>query len=254
MTANHLYLAFDIGNTTVRIAVRGTEGWEPVETIRTRPLENLPDRVGDAVSHADLAGEPDRILASSVCPTIDDMVVETCNKSGWRVPEFFGKDLPIPIQTSVREPEKVGNDRLLCALGAREMVGSPCIVIGMGTAITVDLIDHEGIFAGGAIAPGLRLSARALNEGTAALPAILIDSPAETPGKDTESAIRCGVLAFCRGGVQKLVSKFSAEFQSDLEVVLTGGDANWLECDTWDRSVRQVPLLIFRGMKVAVSE
>ena len=91
---------------------------------------------------------------------------------GTAEPEFFGRELPVPMPVRVAEPDKVGTDRLLLALGAKTVAGAPCIVVSAGTAITVDVVDADGFFAGGAIAPGFGLAADALHEKTAFLPRV----------------------------------------------------------------------------------
>ncbi len=257
-------IAFDVGNTAVKCAVSTGDVWDIIFRIPTRPIPTLPDRLAESLT---AAGEstptgPRRWVASSVCPEADEALAQNCRRRDVPGPEIFGQHVPIPIPTLVRSPAQTGADRLLCALGARKIVGAPCIVIGAGTAITVDLVDTRGRFAGGAIAPGFGLAARALHEGAARLPLVESAAPARAVGRDTREAIQSGVDAFCRGGVAALVSAMSRELAPPHDkvapVVVTGGASERLVTldgpgeGAWGRLARRVPELIFVGMAAAL--
>ncbi len=133
-------------------------------------------------------------------------------------------------------PQSVGRDRLYAARGAFERVGSSSIVIDAGSAMTVDLllVDVGGgrataRFAGGAIAPGPALLARALHEHTARLPLVETRSGASALGRNTTAAIEAGVFHGLRGAARELVQRLASECAgAPLELVITGGAASWL--------------------------
>lgn len=134
------------------------------------------------------------------------------------------------LSVQVDNPETVGMDRLLNAVAARERVHRPIpvIIIDAGTAVTVDLVDEERIFLGGAILPGFRLMAKALNDYTALLPLVEITSKNPyLPGDSTESAIKGGIYWAVAGGIQALVRQLTGTSR-ECEVFLTGGDAGLL--------------------------
>jgi type III pantothenate kinase len=134
----------------------------------------------------------------------------------------------VPIAVTVDEPERVGIDRLLNVLAAKAHVrpGQPAIVVDAGSAVTVDLLDEEGRFAGGAIFPGLRLMSRALHDYTAQLPLVEPSGsmPAGPPGANTEAAMRHGILLAVAGGIDALVREIAARCTTAPHLVLTGGD------------------------------
>lgn len=133
-------------------------------------------------------------------------------------------------------PASVGRDRLYAARGAFERVGSSAIVIDAGSAMTVDLllVDVGGgrsraRFAGGAIAPGPALLARALHEHTARLPLVEARSGPPALGRNTTAAIEAGVYHGLRGAARELVQRLVSECAgAPLELVITGGAAPWL--------------------------
>ncbi len=140
----------------------------------------------------------------------------------------FDKYHQLPIRVGVEHPEQVGMDRLFNAVAAnsRHRRGKPAIVIDAGSAVTVDWIDSEGIFRGGAIFPGLRLMAQALHQYTAKLPLVEITgSSPPMPGMSTRPAIAAGVYGAVVGGIRYLARQLAAEATISPVTFLTGGDA-----------------------------
>ncbi|MBA4066292.1 MAG: hypothetical protein C0501_21765 [Isosphaera sp.] len=135
------------------------------------------------------------------------------------------------LKVGVENPTKVGIDRLLTALAARRAAppGRPVIVINVGTAMTVDLIDAGDTFAGGAILPGPALMARSLHEHTAKLPRLAIDPvpPVGTWGRNTRDAIEVGIGAAVVGAADFLVWEWGARFEPPPCVYVTGGDSGY---------------------------
>lgn len=149
----------------------------------------------------------------------------------------------LPVTVDVDFPEKVGLDRLLNAVAANalRLVSRPAIVVDSGTATTVDWINAEGTFCGGAILPGFALSAEALHRYTALLPKLgLSDLGPEIPaalGKNTEAALRGGIFWGQVGAVRQIVEELCHRDQRPLPgsvddrapwLLLTGGGASWL--------------------------
>jgi type III pantothenate kinase len=139
--------------------------------------------------------------------------------------------LRLPLRVLVARPDHVGIDRLLdgVAANSRRTPGRPAVVIDAGSAVTVDYLDDSGAFTGGAIAPGLRLMARALHDHTALLP--VIEPPREVPalpGAATIPAMAAGIFWSVAGGVQAMLREYAARSVQPTEVFLTGGDASLL--------------------------
>ncbi len=132
----------------------------------------------------------------------------------------------LPLAVGVDHPERVGIDRLFNAVAAnrRRPGRHPAAVIDAGSAVTVDLLDCDGVFRGGAIFPGLRLMAQALHDHTALLPIVTVDRAEPLPATSTEPAIRAGVLQAVLGGAERIVAAYRGRFSEPLTVYLTGGD------------------------------
>jgi len=135
----------------------------------------------------------------------------------------------VPMSTSVRYPEKLGIDRLIAAYACWvDRRHGPLIVVQSGTALTIDYVDVDGVFQGGAILPGMPLMCQILADRTSALPRI---EPVEAmgdlaiPGKETTEAIRLGVYGSWIGGAQWVIAQYRQRLgDSQLPVVISGGD------------------------------
>ena len=168
--------------------------------------------------------------------------------------------LDVPLKISVEEPGRVGIDRLLGAVAANRLrkPDRAAIVVDLGTAITVDLLDASGTFAGGAILPGIGMSARALADQTDALPHVVMEDLAEppaAPGKSTESAIQAGLYWGAVGAIRALVSQLASALKQQPELYFTGG-ASQQVADLFAQhgSVHHVPHLVLAGIAIVAGD
>ena len=243
-------LAVSVGNTRTRLGVfRGKD------LDQSSVLDNSdPASLAAAVRAVEM-DRPDApvVVASVNDPVADALAASLGTAYSGRV-HRFGRDLTIPIRHSLPDAPRTGQDRLLAALAAHARTQQACVVIDAGTAITVDFVDGEGVFHGGAIAPGVRMMLRSLHEHTAALPDI--DFPrsraAETSpfGQDTAAAMLLGVRAAAVGMARLLIDRYAEAFGAYPVVVATGGDAPALfEGDPLIERI--VPDLVLLGIHAA---
>ncbi|MDO4550118.1 MAG: type III pantothenate kinase [Planctomycetia bacterium] len=138
----------------------------------------------------------------------------------------------LPLFVDVRTPQAVGMDRLLAAVAANKyrQKDRAAIIVDMGTAITTDLLQESGTFCGGAILPGINISAEALHHYTDALPRVSFenDSLPTVIGKDTPSALKSGIYWGTVGMIRELTRKISQNFVTPPHVFLTGGYAKFI--------------------------
>jgi type III pantothenate kinase len=221
-------LAVSIGNTRARVGhFRGTA----LDSVAVFPVNDIPALTAAILETPIGEGAP--VVLASVNPPVTVALAEQLapvirGRGGDLY--LFGRDLAIPIQVALADETTVGQDRLLSALGAYARAQQACIIVDAGTAITVDFVDGEGIFQGGAIAPGLNAMLAALHQRTAALPQLRFEPvPDDQPfGKDTRAAMLLGVQAAARGLVRYLVERYSEAFGAYPQIVATGGDARTL--------------------------
>ena len=132
------------------------------------------------------------------------------------------------IKTGIRivtpNPQQIGADRIVDAVGAYEIYGGPVLVIDFGTATTYDFVDESGAFLGGITAPGLRISAKALSEDAAKLPEIEIKKPESILGKDTITSMQAGIVYGQIGQTEYIINKVKEEVGlENVKTVVTGG-------------------------------
>jgi type III pantothenate kinase len=242
----------DIGNTRMK--------WGLCREGRVTEVVRLPLN-DEAACEAELAKLPPPrsfarkwAVASVNPPALYHFVGWSYNHGGTAV---LDRHRDLPIRVDVDEPEKVGLDRLFGAVAAKAMTPprTPAITVDVGTAVTVNLIDADGAFRGGAIFPGPRLMARALNEFTAKLPLSepTSSTDSETPARNTGAAIRAGILSALGGGVIQLTSALADACPVPPWMFVTGGGAHLLDGYRlpWIAETRAVPTLTLEGIRIA---
>jgi type III pantothenate kinase len=165
--------------------------------------------------------------------------------------------LDLPLAVSLPQPGRVGIDRLLGAVAANRLrtAVQPAVIIGVGTAITVDLVSSAGAFLGGAILPGIGISARAMHNFTDRLPLVTMDELADPPaplGASTVDAMRSGLYWGAVGGMKELIARLSAGVlqhsqTNRADIFLTGGAAP-VVAQFLDPSAKLVPHLVLGGI------
>jgi type III pantothenate kinase len=243
-------LAIDIGNTRIHLAaVRGDEvvgeqsfAVSDLENFR-RAVQNLWDEMAI----------PKKVAAASVNPDVLEKVEAAVRETVRQPVMSVGRDLPLPIDADLPKPEAVGVDRLCAAVAAYDRLGNACVVAGFGTAITLDCVSAEGVFLGGAILPGLGLSAAALHQRTAQLPEVKLSEPDWVFGKNTHDAIVGGLVYGARGALRYFVESYATALGHWPLVILTGGDAELVAGDLEESDLVQaiVPDLVLRGVAMA---
>lgn len=235
--------AVDIGNTRAKFGIFTVSGSGRATALRidARVLSETPD-----LSHAFLQWWHDCEGPAAECVMVagSDPDLRDDLTARWPLPscppQIISSYQQIPVRPDVDFPDRVGIDRLLnvfAAVGFRRS-DCPVIVVDSGTATTVDLMTSDGIFRGGSILPGLRLSARAMHDYTARLPLLNVDEsradlPA-LPGRNTESAMLAGLFLGQLGAVREIANRLQTAAKEQFsqtqtaELLVTGGGGRQL--------------------------
>ncbi|MBP3955087.1 type III pantothenate kinase [Gemmata sp. G18] len=193
--------------------------------------------------------------AASVNPAVSDQFQAWVTGADSEV-VFLRDYRDVPLSYDVDHPERVGIDRLTNAFAAHCFAHPhPAIVISVGTAVTIDLIDERGVFHGGVIFPGPRLMAYSLHAHTAKLPLVDADTlpTVVAPGKNTTDAILAGIRAAIVGATILLVNHY-AEDDATPWVFVTGGAAGDLEQFDFGarfKGTQALPTLTLEGIRIA---
>jgi type III pantothenate kinase len=166
----------------------------------------------------------DGAVIASVVPEVNFNLVTLCRKYCSTEPFVVGeKGVKLGTKALVDRPEEVGADRLVNTVAAHDRYQGPLIVVDFGTATTFDVVDRDGNYCGGVIAPGINLSLAALQIAAAKLPSVRISRTERVIGKDTVSCMQSGIYWGYIGLVEGLVSRIKAEFGAAMRTIATGG-------------------------------
>ncbi len=244
-------LAITIGNTRTKLGVfvedNLVDSWAVPNTELSQGLA-----VPLAKAHEHLRETSDAVaVLASVNPTLTDVVLGHVAKITGLSVLRTERDVPIAIGRRLDREAIVGEDRLLNAAAAYDRLKQACIVVDAGTAMTIDLIDGDGTFHGGAIAPGAQTMLDAMHWRTAQLPEITFDKPLEPVGHNTVEAMRSAVFYGMRGMVRELTEQYAEVTGGFPMVVATGGDAPVL-FEGFELIERLVPELTLLGIAVSL--
>jgi type III pantothenate kinase len=196
---------------------------------------------------------PDAVVVASVRPDAYELLVAWMRRKFSLMPVTVGREVKVDMPVLLKKPEEVGSDRLMNALAGYRRVGGPLIVIDFGSAVTFDVVSAEGEYMGGAIAPGIRLSAQALAEKTALLPEVRPQARPPIIGKSTRGAIASGLYHGFLGLVSEVVKRISEDLGSRPRVIATGGDAEFIAPEAPEIE-ETIPDLTLQGLRIAYDE
>lgn len=231
-----MLLAIDIGNTNIGIGV--FEGDKLMATWRlSTDVHKLADEYAviclNLLSMKGLAFKDidSAIISSSVPPlvtTFDDL----CRRYFKVQPLVVGPGIKTGVRISIDNPREVGADRVVNAAAAHRLYGGPLIVIDFGTATTLDAVSKEGDYLGGAIAPGINISAEALFEHAAKLPRVELVRPQKAIGTNSVAAMQSGIIFGYVGLIEGIVARIQEELGGSARVIATGGLADVIARET----------------------
>ncbi len=225
-----MLLAIDCGNTNTVFSI-----WDGTKFIATWRIATDHKRTADEyfvwlssllLMTRTEATITEAIISSTVPRVVFNLRV-LCNRYYDCSPLVVGKpECALPVAPRVDQGTTVGPDRLVNTVGAHDRHGGDLIVVDFGTATTFDVVDHDGAYIGGVIAPGVNLSLEALHMAAAALPHIDVAKPAKAIGTNTVACMQSGVYWGYIGLVEGVVREVRRERDRPSKVIATGGLAS----------------------------
>lgn len=224
-------VALSIGNTRAQLGVVRDGACGEAASLDVADTQLIADKAAELTAATD---GPLPIAVASVNPGALVKIEKALKATPTGAVSVLGRDIPIHIHHALTESGErtVGHDRLAAAIGAFERLKQACVVVDLGTAVTIDFVDGEGTFHGGAILPGLTMMLKSLHQGTAALPELtyqLPDPGSSAPGNQTDAAIMLGLWGAVRGAVRILTERYAEHYGAYPKVIATGGDLGILE-------------------------
>ena len=213
----------DIGNTLTKLCLvdeaSGLIKEYNIETAKIIKEKNLIKFLNSILSKK----VKRKILFSSVVPKIYQKISKFLKKKNYQIYEIKNLHLKKLINIKINKYNQLGSDRIANAIGAYSLYKKNCLIVDFGTATTFDIVRKPGIYEGGVIAPGVKLSILNLNRFTATLPVFDLKANQKTFGKNTKDALNAGFLWGYQGLINNIVKKIKTSFNCSFKIILTGG-------------------------------
>ncbi len=248
-----MLLAIDIGNTNIVLGVFDGESLRENWRIGTKTQMTADEYamiIRDLFGFADIVfGVIDGVILSSVVPPLVPVLTEMSRKYFGLDPLIVTQDVKTGITLRYDNPGEIGADRIVNAAAAFHRYGGPLIIVDFGTATTFCAVTRHGEYLGGAITPGVKISAEALYQRAAKLPRVELVRPRSVIGRDTVTAMQAGIIYGYAGLVDGIVERMKVELSPDAKVIATGGLAELIAPGS--RSISEVrPNLTLEGLQL----
>ena len=227
-----MILTVDIGNSN--IVLGGVRDKEIVfeARLRTEPTKTSDQYCVDlkilmevyGISNTDIEGT----IIASVVPQVLNSMRTAIQKLTGKVPLVVGPGLKTGLNILLENPGQTGADLVVADVAALREHKPPLIIIDMGTATTMSVLDKNGSHIGGCIIPGVKISMDALTDRTALLPGLQLDQPKKAIGRNTIDAMRSGIMMGTACMLDGMVERMEAELGSKTTVIVTGGIAKFI--------------------------
>lgn len=222
-----MILAIDIGNTN--IVFGGFVDDKPefvarIETNTTKTEDEYATKILSVMSlHKVVRNEIKGAIISSVVPPINSVMIKAVKLAYGVDAILVGPGIKTGINIHCDNPSSVGADLICACVATHHIYGSPSLIIDMGTATKMMVVDKNGAFTGVSIIPGVAIGLKALASGTAQLPQISLEAPKSVIGKNTADCMRSGVVFGNASLIDGMIDRFNDEMGENLKVYATGG-------------------------------
>lgn len=231
-----MLLAIDIGNTNIAVGVFEAERLKATWRLGTDVHKMADEYAALLFSLSTLKGlsfsDIDQAIISSSVPPLVTTFDELCRHYFEVTPMVVGSGIKTGVRISIDNPREVGPDRVVNVAAAHRMYEGPLIVVDFGTATTFDAVSSEGDYLGGAIAPGIGISAEALFERAAKLPRVELIRPKKAIGRNSVTAMQSGIIFGYVGLIEGIVARMRTELGGEVKVIATGGLAEIIAEET----------------------
>lgn len=225
-----MILAIDMGNTNIVIGCIDDEKTYFVERLSTDKSKTALEYAMGFKTVLELYNiDIDKIqgaIISSVVPPSLNAVAEAVRKIVGKAPLIVGSGIKTGLNIKMDNPKTVGSDMIVDAVAGIQEYGAPLLIIDMGTATTISVIDKEKNYIGGIIAPGVRLSMEALASNAAQLYRVSLETPKRVIGKNTIDCMQSGLVLGAASQIDGMVERMEEELGYSAKVVATGGLAH----------------------------
>ncbi len=226
-----MILAIDTGNTNIVLGCINDQGKvSNILRMETNLRKTEYEYAKDLKMILELTGVDlsaiDGVVISSVVPPLIDTLRRAVKLITGLDALIVGAGIKTGIDIAIDDPGTIAADLVATAVAAKNYYPLPCIIIDMGTATTITVVDAQGRYIGGAITPGVRLSMNALAQGTSLLPNIEIVPPQKVITSNTIDSLKAGIIYGTAGSLDGIIDRYLEVLGADTTIVSTGGLAN----------------------------
>ncbi|TJY38602.1 type III pantothenate kinase [Cohnella pontilimi] len=248
-----MILVVDVGNTNIVLGLyedRTLNHHWRLSTNRSTTVDEYGVMIMNLFQLAQVhANQIEGVILSSVVPPLMNILERLFVQYVGKEALVVGPGIKTGLNIRYENPKEVGADRIVNAVAGIEKYGSPLIIVDFGTATTFDYIDENGAYLGGAIVPGIGISAEALYQRAAKLPRIELAKPRTVIGRNTVAAMQAGIIYGYAGQVDGIVRRIREEFRVNPRVIATGGLAELIAGES--EAIETVdPLLTLEGLRI----
>ena len=227
-----MLLAIDIGNTNLVIGCIENDSIvfkARIATDRTRTSDQYGVEIKNMIEAfgVKLSDITDCIISSVVPPVFNSVRTGVIKVIG-KQPMVVGPGLKTGLNIQMDVPSQVGSDRIVIAVAALAEYKAPLILMDMGTATTIEVVEPENVYMGGVIFPGVKLSLDVLTSKGAQLPGISLDKPKKVIGKNTVDCMRSGMMYGTAAMIDGLIDRIAEELGHSSTIIATGGMAQFI--------------------------
>mgnify|MGYP001276099018 CR=1 FL=1 len=242
-------LTIDIGNTNVMICLFNKN--KIIKATKVNVLNLRRDKNPSLFKNLSLREKEVNVIISSVVPDITKLYTDIFNKL--QINYFQARNLLklFKLKTNLQNQKTIGDDRLINIMYAKYLYKKSKMIIDFGTATTIDILDKNGVYDGGVITPGIDLSLKSLQKGTAKLPLVSFKESKRIIGRNTKEAIQSGFFWGYISMIEGLVKRIEIEKKSKFEIILTGGNALYFK-SFFQNVIRLDEFFISRGLNYLI--
>nr|WP_319488627.1 type III pantothenate kinase [uncultured Caproiciproducens sp.] len=252
-----MILALDIGNTNITIGVYDDKKLLFVSRMAT-DCSRMEDQYAIELRDIlDIYGvslrEIDGAVISSVVPSVTTYIVRAIKHLTKVNAICVGPHTKTDIKIRMERQETIGADLIVGCVAAAKMYDGPCIILDMGTASTIIVLNRDKVLLGGAIIPGVGVSMDALTHRTAQLPSISLEPPKHVIGENTIECMRSGILLGTACMIDGMIERMEAELGEKCDIVATGGLSREI-VPLCKRSIRFCDTLLLEGLRIVYED
>ena len=228
-----MILAIDIGNTNIvlgGIQDRKIQFEARMATDQLKTSDQYCVEIKNMLSLFDVQiSDVEDIIISSVVPPVLNSFKTAIRKLTGKQCMIVGPGLKTGLNILIDNPRNVGSDLIVAAVAAIREYGAPLLIVDMGTATTISVIDQKGNYLGGCICPGVKISLDALISRTAQLPGISLGQPKKAIGRNTIDCMQSGVMIGAAAMLDGMIDRMEEELGQPAKVVITGGVSKFIQ-------------------------